>query len=118
VNEPVIWPDGCRFAFSIFDNPDSQSLASATAVYSLLEDLGIRTTKAVWVIEPPVRNSPGDTCESPPFLDWALRLQEKGFEIGYHNGAPGRLLRQHVIRSLDLFAQHLATIQSPWPSLQ
>jgi hypothetical protein len=106
MNEPVLWPDGCRFAFSIFDDPDSQSLAAASAVYSLLEDLGIRTTKAVWVIEPPERNSPGDTCESPAFLEWAVRLQAKGFEIGYHNGAPGSLLRPDVIRSLDLFTQH------------
>jgi hypothetical protein len=103
---PVSWPDGCRFAFTIFDDPDSQTLAAGTTVYSLLADLGFRTTKAVWVIEPPARNSPGDTCESRAFLEWALQLQEKGFEIGYHNGAPGSLLRADVIRSLDLFRRH------------
>jgi hypothetical protein len=106
MTEPVSWPNGCRFAFSIFDDPDSQSLIEAKTVYSQLEDLGFRTTKAVWVIEPPERNSKGDTCESPAFLDWAVRLQEKGFEIGYHNGAPGNLSRADVIRSLDLFRQH------------
>jgi hypothetical protein len=106
MSEPVPWPDGCRFAFSIFDDPDSQSLTAAKTVYSLLEDLGFRTTKAVWTIEPPERNSAGDTCESPAFLEWAIQLQEKGFEIGYHNGAPGSLLRADVIRSLDLFRQH------------
>jgi hypothetical protein len=106
MNQPVSWPDGCDFAFSIFDDPDSQSLRDADAVYSQLEDLGLRTTKAVWTIEPPVRNSPGDTCESREFLEWAVRLQEKGFEIGYHNGAPGDLQRADVIRTLDLFREH------------
>ncbi len=106
MNEPVSWPNGCRFAFSIFDDPDSQSLTDAKTVYSQLEDLGFRTTKAVWVIEPPKRNSEGDTCDSPAFLDWAVQLQEKGFEIGYHNGAPGSLGRADVIRSLDLFREY------------
>ena len=29
------WPDGKRFAFSIFDDPDSQTLETSKAVYSL-----------------------------------------------------------------------------------
>jgi hypothetical protein len=106
MNEPVTWPGGCRFAFTIFDDPDLQTLTGGATVYRLLEDLGFRTTKAVWVIEPPQRNSRGDTCQSPAYLEWVLQLQEKGFEIGYHNGAPGSLRRPDVIRSLDLFRQY------------
>lgn len=106
MKNPVTWPDGKRFAFTIFDDPDSQTLTAARCVYSLLEDLGFRTTKGVWVVEPPARNSKGDTCELSDFLEWAIQLQEKGFEIGYHNGAPGNLERAGVIRSLDLFRQH------------
>ena len=102
----VSWPEGRRFAFTVFDDPDSQSRAAGRAVYSFLEDLGFRTTKAVWVLEPPERNSPGETCESPGFLDWALELQRAGFEIGYHSGAPGTLRRSEVIRSLDLFRDY------------
>ena len=105
IQDKIVWPDGRRFAFTVFDDPDSQSLEAGRAVYSFLEDLGMRTTKGLWMLEPPRRNSPGDTCESPEVLDWALRLQEKGFEIGYHNGAPGSLDRAGVIRSLDLFRQ-------------
>ena len=75
-------------------------------MYSFLEDLGFRTTKAVWLMEPPERNSSGETCQSPEFRDWAIRLQEKGFEIGYHNGAPGTLRRDEIIRSLDLFREY------------
>lgn len=106
MNAAASWPAGCRFAFTIFDDPDSQTLAAGKTVYSFLEDVGFRTTKGVWVVEPPERNSPGDTCESGAFLEWALQLQERGFEIGYHNGAPGSLRRAEAIRSLDLFRKY------------
>jgi hypothetical protein len=107
MSESISWPDGCRFAFTIFDDPDSQSLAAAKTVYSLLDDLGFRSTKAVWMIEPKERNSPGDTCESRTFLELVLQLQGRGFEIGYHNGAPGSLSRSDVIQSLKFFSQQL-----------
>jgi hypothetical protein len=102
----VQWPEGKSFAFTVFDDPDSQTLEASKAVYSLLEDLGFRTTKAVWLVEPRERNSPGETCQSREFLEWAVQLQKKGFEIGYHNGAPGSLCRDEVIRSLDLFREY------------
>ena len=102
----VAWPDGRQFAFTVCDDPDAQSLDVSRAVYGLLEDLGLRTTKAVWMIEPPERNSPGETCESPESLELCLALQQKGFEIAYHNGAPGTLHRADIVRSLDLFRSH------------
>jgi hypothetical protein len=99
----VEWPGKRHFAFTVFDDPDSQPLSVSREVYALLEDLGLRTTKAVWMIEPPQRNSPGETCESPAFLEFTQALRHKGFEIAYHNGAPGTLQRHDVIRSLNLF---------------
>jgi hypothetical protein len=105
----IEWPDGKQFAFTVFDDPDSQPLAVSREVYALLDDLGFRTTKAVWTMEPPERNSPGETCQSPAFLDFCLRLQQKGFEIAYHSGAPGSLERDDVIRSLDLFRTFFGT---------
>lgn len=101
-----VWPNGSRFAFTIFDDPDSQALEVSRIVYSNLEDLGFLTTKAIWLLEPETRNSPGETCESSEFLTWALDLQSRGFEIGYHNGAPGALQRHNIIRSLDLFRDY------------
>lgn len=81
-------------------------LSESRQVYGLLAELGFRTTKGVWVIEPPSRNSPGETCASERFRQHARALQEQGFEIGYHNGAPGSLTRAEVIRSLDLFREY------------
>ncbi|HJR58737.1 MAG TPA: hypothetical protein VJ813_05055 [Vicinamibacterales bacterium] len=102
----VEWPGGRRFAFTVIDDPDAQSLAVSREVYALLKDLGFRTTKAIWLVEPPERNSPGETCESAEFREFCLDLQQQGFELAYHNGAPGTLHRQAIIRSLDLFRAH------------
>jgi hypothetical protein len=99
----IAWPDGYRFAFTIFDDPDSQSMDVSREMYALLHDLGLRTTKAIWVLEPAERNSPGDTCQTPGFVDHCRALQERGFELAYHNGAPGTLTRADIVRSLDLF---------------
>lgn len=102
----VTWPEGKRFAFTVFDDPDRQTLQTSREVYACLDDLGFRTTKAVWVMEPRERNSAGDSCESPEFLEHVLALQARGFEIGYHNGAPGTLTRGEIVRSLELFRQY------------
>jgi hypothetical protein len=34
------WPDGKRFAFTVFDDPDSQTWQAGREVYALLRDLG------------------------------------------------------------------------------
>ena len=44
------WPHGKQFAFTIFDDPDSQTLDAGRNVYSLLGDLGFKTTRGVWPI--------------------------------------------------------------------
>jgi hypothetical protein len=100
------WPEGRDFAFTVFDDPDAQTLPASRDVYTLLEDLGLRTTKAVWVMEPQARNSGGETCASADYLAFCRELQAKGFEIAYHNGAPGTLERHDTIRSLDLFRSY------------
>jgi len=106
MTSPVTWPDGRRFAFTIIDDPDAESLAHSRTIYGLLQDLAFRTTKAVWVMEPPERNSTGDTCASPAFLAHCQGLQQAGFEIAYHNGAPGTLVRDDVVNSLERFRQY------------
>ena len=103
----LIWPEGKSFAFTIFDDPDGQVLKDGREIYSLLADLGFRTTKGVWPSGPlRERNSKGDTCADPEYRDEALRLQERGFEIGYHNNAPHSSTREEVIAGLDAFRQY------------
>lgn len=101
------WPDGKAFAFTIFDDPDSQTFEAGREVYSLLEDLGFRTTKGVW----PTRGKrqPSDhgiTCaDDPAYVKWLLQRQSAGFEIGYHNATLHTSEREETISALDRFAE-------------
>ena len=46
----IKWPGGKDFAFTIFDDPDLQTVDNVGQVYSFLLDLGFLATKAVWPI--------------------------------------------------------------------
>jgi hypothetical protein len=103
----ILWPEGKTFAFTIFDDPDSQRLEDGKKIYLFLSDWGFRTTKGVWplgaVREP---NSPGDTCDDRLYLEEANNLQKRGFEIGYHNATLHSSTRAETIQGLDAFRQY------------
>jgi hypothetical protein len=112
VPEPALpslpsWPDGKKFAFTIFDDPDSQTFETGVEVYSLLRDLGFRTTKGVW----PTRGKrePSDhgmTCDDgPAYVEWLLGLKHAGFEIGYHNATLHTSCREETIAGIDRFQE-------------
>ena len=63
-------------------------------VYSLLADCGLRTTKSCWPVggDPAKGFGAGETVEDPACLQWLLKLQEQGFEIGWHT-RPGTVCR-------------------------
>lgn len=105
---PVLtWPEGRRFAFTIFDDPDSQTLAANRAVYDLLTDLGFRTTIGAWPnpADPARRSDPGETCANPQYVERLRQLQRIGFEIGFHNATSHTSTREETRRGLDSFAQ-------------
>ena len=98
------WPDGKRFAFTVFDDTDRGTMANLPPVYDLLAKLGFRTTKSVW----PVRGEgeamiPGDTCDDPDYLEWVLDLQKQGFEIGFHNATFHTSERAETLEAIDRF---------------
>lgn len=101
----MLWPEGKKFAFSIFDDPDSQTLQGSRAVYSLLADIGIRTTIGVWSIaaDPSLSSDEGLTCANPEYLKWILKLQSSGFEIGFHNATSHTSKRDETRIALDRF---------------
>ncbi len=99
------WPEGKRFAFTIFDDPDSQTFEAGREVYALLRDLGFRTTKAVWptrgIREP---SDYGITCaDDPAYVDWLRELEAVGFEIGYHNATLHTSNREETLAGLNRF---------------
>jgi hypothetical protein len=103
----IEWPESRRFAFTIFDDPDGQSLATSRLVYHFLRDLGFRSTMAVWALAP-VRapNSGGETCGNPEYLEHVLSLQRSGFEIAWHNATPHTCTREETLDGLNRFRHH------------
>jgi hypothetical protein len=99
----VRWPAGKAFAFSVFDDTDGASLEDVPAVYALLADLGLRTTKSVWTL----RGEAGDglACDDPRYRAWAEGLQEQGFEIGLHNVCSRTSPRARTIEGIERFRE-------------
>lgn len=106
------WPEGKSFAFTIFDDTDLSTVANVGAVYSFLDDCGLRTTKSVWTLEGNGESGAGDTCGNPEYLEWVMSLQEKGFEIGYHNATFHTSLRSQTQAGLARFFQ----VFGHWPN--
>jgi len=100
----IEWPDGKEFAFTIFDDPDFDTVENVAAIYSFLGDIGFRTTKAVW----PLRGNGtpkigGATCEDEQYLKRVLSLQDQGFEIALHNVTYHSSKREETMRGLEVF---------------
>ena len=107
------WPDGKRFAFTVFDDPDAQTLETGTPVYDLLRDLGFRTTTSVWLIRGQGRPSDrGQTCAEPRYRAWVEGLQRDGFEIAYHNATFHTSSREETRRGLETFRLYFGAYPS------
>jgi hypothetical protein len=96
------YPGGKRFAFSIVDDTDNATVASVGPVYALLAELGLRSTKTVWVY-PPRDRFTGESLADPHYVAWLRELQAKGFEIALHNVGSGAFTRQEILAGLDRF---------------
>lgn len=104
------WPEGKRFAFTVFDDPDGQRLETGREIYALLHDLGFRTTKGVWPVRGPHEPSDsGGTCSEPDYRRWAQQLQAQGFEIGFHNATLHTSTREETIAALEAFREYFNT---------
>lgn len=104
------WPAGKKFAFTFCDDTDFSTRANAEPVYDFLAELGLRTTKLVWLFAAETPDAThGETCAQPEYLEWVLALQKRGFEIGLHNVAPDSSARARVQRGLERFRELFAT---------
>jgi hypothetical protein len=104
----ILWPERRTFAFTIFDDPDSQTFENGKAIYSLLRDCGFRTTKGVWPSRP-VRtpSDRGITCgDNPEYVAWLQDLQAAGFEMGFHNATSHTSFREETLAALEQFAAY------------
>ncbi|MCH7573871.1 MAG: hypothetical protein IIA59_01985 [Candidatus Marinimicrobia bacterium] len=100
----VPWPNGKKFAFTIFDDTDHQDRVNVPPVYDFLQQHGLITTKSVWPLKG--RETPligGLTCEDEDNRQWLLKLQNLGYEIALHNVTFHTSLRAETGRGLDRF---------------
>lgn len=113
----ITWPDGKRFAFSVFDDTDCATLENVASIYAMLRDYGLRTTKSCWVFRGDADKGSyiGQTCDDPAYRQWLEELQSEGFEIGWHGATWHGSTRQRILAGLDRFAEifghppHIAT---------
>ncbi|MEQ1860611.1 MAG: hypothetical protein ABMA13_11810 [Chthoniobacteraceae bacterium] len=103
----MTWPEGKRFAFTVFDDADNDRLDNTRPVYDFLGELGFRTTKSAWLLPgaPGARLS-GLSCEEPAYLGWVQSLQREGFEIGWHGAAGSSSTREETIEGFRRFHEH------------
>ncbi|MCE5308730.1 MAG: hypothetical protein LLG20_13915 [Acidobacteriales bacterium] len=104
MNRRVAWPNGHKFAFTFVDDADWATMARVRPIYDLITDLGMRSTKTVWMLNASsgARNE-GSTCENPAYLDWNLSLQERGFEIALHCASAGSSTREQTRFAIERF---------------
>ena len=47
----IKWPNNKKFAFTVIDDTDCSTLSNAPIVYKYLSQLGLKTTKSVWIFD-------------------------------------------------------------------
>jgi hypothetical protein len=103
------FPDGKKFAFSIFDDTDVATLEYIRPIYELLDRLGFRTTKSVWPL--PYQGSSeyegSATLDDSEYATYMRDLQERGFEIAFHGARMESSERSEIHRAFEVFQQNL-----------
>lgn len=103
----INWPDGKRFAFSVFDDTDHTTMKNGPRIYQFLYDLGMITTKSVWPLKGEyVPKIGATTCADPEYLKWVCRLKQQGFEIALHNATYHTSKREQAIEGLEQFKKY------------
>lgn len=100
----IKWPNNKKFAFTICDDTDFATIKNIEPIYDFLFDLGMRTTKLVWVYRGNKNSlNIGETCEDIDYRHFLLNLQNKGFEISLHNVAASTSERKSIGKGLKQF---------------
>jgi len=102
------FPDGKKFAFTIFDDTDFATVENVKPVYELLSRLGMATTKSIWAFsgnDMQDRFNGSHTLADGEYARFIKWLQEKGFEIAFHNASNCSSRRETTISALENFKE-------------
>jgi hypothetical protein len=100
------FPEGKRFAFTIFDDTDDARIDNIRPIYELLHKLGLLTTKTVWPVDCPEGSRhffAGDTLANRTYLAFCQELQRQGFEITWHGATMESSRRERTVSALEAF---------------
>ncbi len=105
------FPDGKRFAFTIFDDTDVATLSSIRPLYDLLRRLGLRTTKTVWPLRFPGASAfaGSHTLQDATYAAYLRDLASDGFEIAYHGPTMESSPREDARLALETFHDTFGT---------
>lgn len=110
LQHPIKWPNGKKFAFTVFDDTDHAAMDNVPILYDFLNGLGFSTTKSVWPIKGnQIPDVGGITCQDQDYLNWAKNLQSNGFEIALHNVTYHSSYREEIIEGLEKFKIYFGT---------
>jgi hypothetical protein len=104
----IAFPDGRRFAFTIIDDTDVATTANVEPMYQLLYELGMRTTKTVWMLPWAEGRSDFDgsaTLADTDYREFCLGLQRRGFEIASHGARMESSQRDVTVAAMALFRE-------------
>lgn len=104
------FPEGKRFAFTIFDDTDGATVANVKPVYDLLLQLGIMATKSVWVFGTNATQSMwhhSQTLTDDAYLSFIRWLSKHGFEIAFHNASASSSVREVTLSAIERFKELL-----------
>ncbi len=104
------WPGEARFAFTICDDTDNATVENVRPVYDLLAELGLLTTKTVWVYPPdPAHGFTGECLDDDRYREFVLTLRDRGFEIALHGVRSGDSHREMIVAGLRRFLEIVGT---------
>ncbi len=110
------YPDGKDFGFSIIDDTDYSDGPEIEPVYDLLNGLGIKTTKTVWMFDQ-IRSGTyrreyertsgfeesGASMENPGYSSLIRKIHDQGFEIALHGVSAGNDYRAEILEGYETF---------------
>lgn len=102
----ITWPNGAKFAFTVFDDTDNSTIENCKPVYDYLIQRGILTTKSVWVY-PSRGRYLGESLADRRYLDWIRELDSSGVEVGLHGVGDGAFSRNEIVEGLEEFKNKL-----------
>lgn len=106
-NNSCDYPEGKKFAFSIFDDTDVATLEYIKPIYDYLYEVGIATTKTTWSFDYDGNShySGTDTLANSDYSDYLILLKSRGFEIGFHGATMESSNREKSIGGLEFYKE-------------